>query len=737
MTDKRFSDLPSASSLEDADILPVTQGGTSKKLTGMALKSSVAASGPPGPAGPAGSAATIAIGTVTTGAAGSSATVTNSGTASAAVLDFSIPKGNTGAQGPQGATGATGPQGPAGATGPQGPAGGSAVTLSGNISPYVNQSTTLTITNYNAFSTYSVSVTAGSVSISGDTITFTAPSLAQTVTLTVTLDGVGHGFSLVIQAAGVSTPTNSSPSNGATGQSSSVALSSSAFGWYGVSDTHASSDWQLATDSGFSSIVQSQSASTSNKTTWTVSGLTVNTTYYWRVRYTGAANGTSAWSTATSFQTAAIFGGLIGAQGAQGFGVGAYPSTLPSGFSALTGSTDKTSANYGNYQYSDGSIVCFIPKFYYRIGNAASPRYATYGANAIDIVGVEAYATEALANAAGYAMHRAFFDGGSEKSGFFIDKYLASKNGTTSCKSVQSGNPISLTTNASYNPSSGMTGCTGILADAVVLSRSRASGVFNCASIFMYDALAKLSLAHAQAATSSTYCAWYDAAGTTNFPKGCNSSLADANDSSVTFTAAYSTKPLTGSASNLAKTTHNGQSCGVTDINGAIYQAMLGLTMAGTSGTDTTQNLTGNAYTLKRSVALASLTGGHGGSTDAWGTTTSLATNFDLTNGFLPWTAATTLYFGNGSNAVFSGATSGTDYLRSCCGIAAQTGMSASGTSQFGNDFCYQDGWSNLFPIASGYWNDGSGAGVFYRNWGNYRSYGYSIVGFRAAAYGS
>lgn len=47
-----------------------------------------------------GTAATVAVGTVTTGAAGSSATVTNAGTANAAVLNFSIPQGNVGIAGP-------------------------------------------------------------------------------------------------------------------------------------------------------------------------------------------------------------------------------------------------------------------------------------------------------------------------------------------------------------------------------------------------------------------------------------------------------------------------------------------------------------------------------------------------------------------------------------------------------------------------------------------------------------
>lgn len=49
--------------------------------------------------GPAGSAATITIGSVTTSAPGTSASVTNSGTSSAAVLDFVLPKGKDGADG--------------------------------------------------------------------------------------------------------------------------------------------------------------------------------------------------------------------------------------------------------------------------------------------------------------------------------------------------------------------------------------------------------------------------------------------------------------------------------------------------------------------------------------------------------------------------------------------------------------------------------------------------------------
>ncbi len=111
----------------------------------------IGATGPTGPTGPAGPA-TITVGTTSTGAPGTAASVVNTGTAENVVLAFTIPAGATGptgatgpqglpgevgATGPTGATGATGPQGlpgevgatgPTGATGATGPAGADAET---------------------------------------------------------------------------------------------------------------------------------------------------------------------------------------------------------------------------------------------------------------------------------------------------------------------------------------------------------------------------------------------------------------------------------------------------------------------------------------------------------------------------------------------------------------------------------------------------------------------------------
>jgi hypothetical protein len=77
----------------------------------------VVAGSRPGPQGPQGAQgvpgvnATISVGTVNTTDAGTNATVTNSGTSSAAILNFNIPRGATGQQGnigPQGVPGSRG-----------------------------------------------------------------------------------------------------------------------------------------------------------------------------------------------------------------------------------------------------------------------------------------------------------------------------------------------------------------------------------------------------------------------------------------------------------------------------------------------------------------------------------------------------------------------------------------------------------------------------------------------------
>lgn len=67
--------------------------------------------GEPGPKGADGTAATVSVGTVTTGEPGTDAAVTNAGTSAAAVLNFTIPRGEKGETGATGATGQKGADG--------------------------------------------------------------------------------------------------------------------------------------------------------------------------------------------------------------------------------------------------------------------------------------------------------------------------------------------------------------------------------------------------------------------------------------------------------------------------------------------------------------------------------------------------------------------------------------------------------------------------------------------------
>jgi hypothetical protein len=277
---------------------------------------------------------------------------------------------------------------------------------------------------------------------------------------------------------------------------------------------------------------------------------------------------------------------LIGTAGGVGFGVGICPpQLLPDGMVPLAGHDDPTHDDYGNYQYKDGSIMCWIPKYYYLIST-----------NSVTIKGIDTYANEQDANADNYALHRAFIDNGIEQQGFFVDKYKCSKNAWGSgyiASSIKNGLPIS--THVDHNKIADLTACgTNAYFEVIDAAHARdgvdgavnSSSIFHCVSKFQHAALALLSLAHAQASSATTYCAWYDA--TYNYPKGCNndalkdydevSNGAGSGDDLLYTTDGYLNCGKTGSGVPFAKSTHNGQNCGVADLNGLMWEISIGVT---------------------------------------------------------------------------------------------------------------------------------------------------------------
>ena len=182
--------------------------------------------------------------------------------------------------------------------------------LQGDSSPYVTQTKTYQITNYNSFSAYSASASAGTLSLTGDTITFTAPATAGSVSLTLTVDGADTVFVIAVQAAGVAQPTNTGPANGATGVMDAPVLQSSAFVAFGLPDTHLASRWTVY-QGGV--LVHSSGWRTDALTSYTVPAgiVAVSTAYTWTVEHQGNSLGNSPASGATAFTTAATFNSYI------------------------------------------------------------------------------------------------------------------------------------------------------------------------------------------------------------------------------------------------------------------------------------------------------------------------------------------------------------------------------------------------------------------------------------------
>jgi hypothetical protein len=413
----------------------------------------------------------------------------------------------------------------------------------------------------------------------------------------------------------------------------------------------------------------------------------------------------------------------IGIAGQRGFGVGICPGPLPSGMATLAGYDDPASDNYGNYQYSDGSVMVWMPAFWYKWGTGSNG----LAINVVDVKPFSTYGDATTAAAAGYALHRAFHDGGAIQLGVFVDKYLCSHNGGIA-SSIKNG--IVLTSAArgtlANEVFSDLTGApSASLGGAIAAAKTRGSNFF-CSSRFIFVALAMLSYAHAQASTSTTYCAWYNS--TYNHPKGCNNNAyGDNRDTAILYAADGNGSfncPKTGSANLFARTTHNGQNCGVADLNGTAWETTPGLTSNGT-----------NLYILKTTAQMKAVTGGNTLATDLWGATGIAALYDDLGTSYEVWRetgADRVIYYGS-TGQVFSASTSGNAW--NWAGVGGMLTTGDGGTNLFGSDGFSDYKPIDMCPISGGTWSSSSYAGVWALDLANSRSNSVAAIGFRSALY--
>jgi hypothetical protein len=410
----------------------------------------------------------------------------------------------------------------------------------------------------------------------------------------------------------------------------------------------------------------------------------------------------------------------IGVPGQQGFGVGIAPE-IPSGFARLPGTEDPASENYGNYLYSDGSVMVYVPAFFYKYGTGSNGN----AVNVVDVKPFSHFASVADANAAGYALHRAFYNAGSIRPGFFVDKYLCSNNAGTA-SSLKNGVVLSSAQRGSVvnTAFATLTGTPGNnLAGAIAAAKTRGTRFF-CNTRFIRGALALLANAHGSAATGTAFCGWYSA-GATNFPKGCNNNaLGDVNDAAIAFVddGTATNAGRTGSANLPARVAHNGQACGVMDLNGIVWETELGITSDGT-----------NFYLFKTTADAAAVTCGTTLATDAWGATGLAALYDSLGATYESLTdSASNKTFGAAAQ-VLSAATSGNAWAFASLGIPLATGVG--GSNQFGNDYLYDDRPNELCAVSGGDWGNGGIAGVWALNLSGVRGNSTNGIGFRAASY--
>lgn len=410
---------------------------------------------------------------------------------------------------------------------------------------------------------------------------------------------------------------------------------------------------------------------------------------------------------------------IIGDAGQQGFGVGVYggdPADLTAmRLAPMEGCEDPTSDNYGNYIHTNGSIMCCIPAFCYRLGKATAPSYSRDGVDALEIKDATkfpqfshgaVFSSPDFGN--DWILHRAFVDGNKLKRAFFIDKYLCSNvNGqAASVKNADRLMCVDDTTNPYFTKS--IPGTVGQGFDAITLSRARGD-YYSLVTCYQWAAISLLSLAHGQAATSAAACAWYDANHTTNFPKGATNEYGrDYNDSSIRYTyhSYKSGFAKTGSGTPFNKTTHNGQASGVADVAGVCCQWTIGACNPA-QATVELMNTTTTAHEITQDNVVDQKL--H----------TSYLTEFgDGKRGF---------------NGVRNG-TSGLDWVGA--GIVPKTDTTS---DLFGGDG-YQEYYSTTNGLKvglGGAW--GQDAGIFCRSWSGisyYQWYKKSFYfGFRSAAY--
>ena len=505
-------------------------------------------------------------------------------------------------------------------------------------------------------------------------------------------------------------------------------------------DTHVSTTWKLYKSSEPSVAVWSSEKDESNLTSCTIPA-DKNTTYIVTCQYHSAKYGDSEIAQVIcTTSNVVIKENYIGVPGTSTFGVGLatkeqYESVQlqpaancenPEDFQYglyVRGSTDSINdgvamkfipsfylamlqKNKGTVKLSDSELDALLPyvevtKEQMKEAQRRSPH------NAMVVAPSHMFTNEADANSHGFYLMRGFIDGGQEQDGFFIANTLTmvySYTGTTY---------LSLGSNSLSYSRNLFRATNGLFTDGWPNASKAANAKGNfiatlegepwqCCSIFAWAVISVLSLIQGQYATDTSQCAWYDSTLVNNFPKGINSYTNDYNDNSVTSSRVDGSQGSVFVTQGYEKTTHNGSITGITNVNGWLWQYVVGIWGDG-------------SRLLKRSASIYDITYDNVDSSSA-----SFWETYNTGNISSQW---------GGTKSSFPDLT-GPD--KDLFGVYAFGDNTGNNSNEFGTDYHYRGG--DYGVGVGGYYSSGAAAGVFGRD---DLSWTYSIgdLGFRAMAY--
>lgn len=292
-----------------------------------------------------------------------------------------------------------------------------------------------------------------------------------------------------------------------------------------------------------------------------------------------------------------------------GFGAGRYPlefadptiTVMPC--TSMQGTYIPGHPNYGNFIDLNGSIMVYIPKFYFKL---------SYD-NTITVTnGVKVEIS--FEPKQDFILHRAFINDGQEKNGFFIDKYCnCNINGIPT--SYPNRPPIGCSAN-SFSPISDLNKLNDKTITASVLGALTAAKLrgreYFVASAYMWGALKMLCLAQMVAvnAKQNVNTIYKTKAYTplNKIPRSNKIMIVSNGYSYSNFSNPYYGFIGADSYNNDAAAytcSHNGQPNGVMLPSSNVNELMSGLLLARTAGTNSYENL--GFYHLKTTADISSL----------------------------------------------------------------------------------------------------------------------------------